>query len=167
MLFDLPEKNPNYYFEAELEFDSPGASANIVLRSNDAADRGYGFALRPSDKKIEIRGLGYSSDGNIINDKKYAFPGKNNVTLQIFICDNHMEAFVDGLECVSAHVVDRSGHKLAIEIKGGPATIRKPLLHYFKCKEDKTAGGSGRAVNTAAIRVPSSPVGFAVVYNSP
>jgi hypothetical protein len=138
IIFDLSEKNPNYYFEAELKFDSPKASANIVLRSNDTADRGYGFALSPSDKKIEIRGLSYSSDGNIINDKKYAFPGKNNVTLQIFVCDNHMEAFVDGLECVSAHVVDRSGHKMAIEITGGPATIRKPFLHYFK-----TEGPSG------------------------
>jgi len=148
VIFDLPEKNPHYYFEAELEFDSPGASANIILRSSDTADRGYGFALRPSDKKIEIRGLSYRSDGYIINDKKHAFPGKNNVTVQVFICDNHMEAFVDGLECVSAHVVDRSGHKVAIEIKGGSATIKKPLLRYFKCKEDRATGGSGRAEDT-------------------
>jgi len=46
-----------------------------------------------------------------------------------------MEAFVDGQECLSARVVDRSCHKVAIEISGGRATIRKPLLHYFRNEE--------------------------------
>jgi len=55
--------------------------------------------------------------------------------VQIFVCDNNMEAFVDGQECLSARVVDRSCHKVAIEISGGRATIRKPLLHYFRNEE--------------------------------
>ena len=55
--------------------------------------------------------------------------------MQIFVCDNNMEAFVDGQECLSARVVDRSGYKVAIEIAGGPAAIRKPFLHYFRNEE--------------------------------
>ena len=71
----------------------------------------------------------------MLNDKEYAFPGKSRVSVQIFVCDNNMEAFVDGQECLSARVVDRSGYKVAIEIAGGPAAIRKPFLHYFRNEE--------------------------------
>jgi hypothetical protein len=72
----------------------------------------------------------------VLNDKEYAFPGKNRVSLQIFICDNNMEVFVDGQECLSARTVDRSCHKVAIEIAGGSATVSKPLLHYFKNRKE-------------------------------
>ena len=136
VLLDLPGKNPNDYFEAELEFGSPQTSANIVVRSSDNADRGYGFGLSPAEKKIAIRGFNYRSDGKVLNDKEYAFPGKNRVSLQIFICDNNMEVFVDGQECLSARTVDRSSHKVAIEIAGGSATVSKPLLHYFKNRKE-------------------------------
>ena len=136
VLLDLPEKNPNYYFEAELEFGSPQTSANILVRSSDTADHGYGFGLSPAEKKIAIRGFNYRSNGKVLNDKEYAFPGKNRVSLQIFICDNNMEVFVDGQECLSARTIDRTCHKAAIEITGGAATISKPLLHYFKNRKE-------------------------------
>ena len=48
-----------------------------------------------------------------------------------------MEAFVDGQECLSARVADRSCDKLAIGITGGPATLRNPFLHYFNNKDGK------------------------------
>jgi len=134
-LLDLPGKNPNYYFEAELELGSAQTSASIVVRASDKADRGYRFVLSPADKKIAIRGFNYSSDGKVLNDKEYAFPGKNRVSVQLFVCDNNIEAFVDGQECLSARVVDRSCYKLAIEIAGGRATIRKPFLRYFRNEE--------------------------------
>jgi hypothetical protein len=124
-----------HYFEAELEFGSTHTSASIVVRASEKADRGYGFALSPAAKKIAIRGFNYRSDGKILNDKEYAFPGKSRVSLQIFVCDNHMEAFVDGQGCLSARVTDRSGYKVAIEVAGGRATIRKPFLRYFRNKE--------------------------------
>ena len=107
------------------------------MRSSGTADRGYAFALSPADKKIAIRGFNNPAAGTVLNDKAYAFPGKNKVSLQIFICDNYMEAFVDGQECLSARVADRSCDKLAIVITGGPATLSKPFLHYFNPKEGK------------------------------
>lgn len=130
-LLALPEKNPDYYFEAELELDSPRTIASIVVRSSDTADRGYGLALNPADKTIAIRGFTYTSDGKVLNDKPYTFGGKNKVSLQVFVCGNHLETFVDDQECLSARTMDRSCHNVAIEVSGGSATIRKPLLHYF------------------------------------
>ncbi|KAB2641185.1 MAG: hypothetical protein DVB25_02680 [Verrucomicrobia bacterium] len=137
ILLDLPAKNPNCYFEAELEFGTPGTSANIVMRSSDTAERGYAFALAPADRKIAIRGFDNPVTGPVLNDKAYAFPGKNKVSLQIFICDNYMEAFVDGQQCLSVRAADRSCDKLAIAISGGPATLRNPFLHYFNNKDGK------------------------------
>ena len=49
---------------------------------------------------------------------------------------------------LSARVLDRSEHRVAIDITDGRATIRKPLLHYFKYRDDKATGGSARAINT-------------------
>jgi hypothetical protein len=72
VLLDLPEKNPHCYFEAEVEIDSPKASANVVVRSSATADRGYGFALSPADKKITIRDVTYSSDRKILNERECA-----------------------------------------------------------------------------------------------
>jgi len=135
LLLDLPGNNPNCYFEAELQFGSPRTSANVLVRSSERADRGYGFFLSPAEHQIAIRGYTYTSDGKVLNAKEYAFPGKNRVSLQFFVCDNNMEAFVDGQECLSARTVERSTHKLAIEIAGGPATIRQPFIRYFRDRE--------------------------------
>jgi len=66
-------------------------------------------------------------------DKYYLFyTDAGPQTIRLVVSDNNMEAFVDGQECLSARVVDRSCYKLAIEIAGGRATIRKPFLHYFR-----------------------------------
>ena len=130
VLVDLPEKNPNYYFEAELEFGSPQTNAGIVVRSSENIDRGYRIALGPATKKIAISGIDPASKP--LNERDYAFPEKNSASLQVFVCDNHMEAFVDGRTSLSVKVADRSCYKMAIGITGGPATIRKPFLHYFK-----------------------------------
>ena len=120
------------YFESEIEFGSSLASATIIVRSSDKADKGYGFTLNPANKEIAIRGFNYSTDHKILNDKEYSFPGKNKVNLQIFIFENNIEAFVDGQECLSARTVDRTYYKVAIEIAGGSASIGKPFLHCFR-----------------------------------
>jgi len=131
LVFDLPVQNPNYYFEAELDLGSPQTTVNIITRSSDNTDHGYGFALSPAEKKITIRDFNYAADHKILNDKPYSFPKSNKVRLQIFICDNYMEAFIDNQECLSARVVDHSSYKLAIETTDGPVKITKPFLHYF------------------------------------
>jgi hypothetical protein len=132
VLLDIPVKNPNYYFESELEFDSSLTNATIIVRSSDKADKGYGFALNPADKKIAIRGFNYSADHKVLNDKEYSFPGKNKVNLQIFIFGNNIEAFVDGQECLTARTTDKSFYNVAIDVDGGPVTICKPFLHCFR-----------------------------------
>ena len=131
VLLEMPGKNPDYYFEADLELSSPLASANIAVRSSEAADRGYGFALSPADKRISICAFDSRSDRVVLNDKEYAFPAKGKVNFQVFVCGDLMEAFVDSQASLSARVNDRSRHQVAITIAGGSATIRKPLLHYF------------------------------------
>jgi sucrose-6-phosphate hydrolase SacC (GH32 family) len=137
VLLDLPGKNPNYYFESEIEFGSSLASTTIIVRSSDKADKGYGFTLSPANKKIAIRGFNYSADHKVLNDKEYSFPGKNKVNLQIFIFENNIEVFIDGQECLSARTVDRTYYKVAIEVSGGSASIRKPFLHYFRNKKEQ------------------------------
>jgi len=145
IVLDLPGESPDYYFEADLELDSPNAAVNVIVRSSVTAERGYGVALSPADKKIAIHRLAAGGERHLLNDKPYGYPDKNTVSLQIFVCDDHLEAFLDGRECLSAQVVDRSEHRLAIEITSGSGTIRKPFLHHFR-------SGSGSAATVKAKR---------------
>jgi hypothetical protein len=145
IVLDLPGESPDYYFEADLQWDSPSTALSVIVRSSATADRGYGVALNPADKKIAIHRLASGGEHQLLNEKPYGYPDKNTVSLQIFVCDGHMEAFVDGRECLSAQVVDRSEHRLAIEITSGSGTIRKPFLHYFR-------SGSGSAAAVKAKR---------------
>ena len=137
VILDLCESNPGYYFEAELEFGAPSTTANILVRSSEKADCGYGFYLSPAEHQIAIRGFNYKSDRKVLNAKEYSFPGKHRVNLQVFICDRNLEAFVDGQESLSARTIKPSSNKLAIEIADGPATIRKLFLSSFGNRELK------------------------------
>jgi hypothetical protein len=137
VLFDIPDENPNYYFETGLEFGTSQTRASIIVRSSDQADQGYSFNLDPVGKKISIRGFNYHIDHKVLNDKRYAFPGRNKVSLQIFVFGNNIEVFVDGQECLSARTPDKSFYNLAIEVAGGSATIGKLFLHYFRNQKEK------------------------------
>jgi len=134
LLLDLPERNPNYYFEAEIELPRPGASATVVARGSKGFDQGYRVALEPAGKKIAIRQ--FAPDGGVFDEREHEFSGKAAL-LQVFVCDGQIEAFVDGRSSLSAAGLLRSEGAPAIEITGGPATIRKPLLHYFKHQQDQ------------------------------
>jgi len=133
LLFDLPEKNPNYYFEADIRFITPQAKADIVVRTSEKFDRGYRIAIEPGKKKIAIRQL--ASDGGIFDEQEHVFKDGTPVHLQVFVCDGQIEAFVNGQASLSTRILDRSEHRVAIETTGRTATISKPLLHYFKHKE--------------------------------
>jgi len=135
LLLDLPEKNPDYFFEADMLFTSPQAKADVVVRTSENIDSGYRIAIEPGKKNTAIRQ--FKPGGGTFNEKDYAFAKGKPVKLQVFVCGNQIEAFVDGQVSASTHVLDRSGHRAAIEIAGGRATISRPLLHYFKYKEGK------------------------------
>ena len=135
LLLDLPEKNPDYYFEAEIELSSPGSKADLIVRTSENLDRGYRVAIEPGKKKIAIRQA--KSGGGTFNEKDYTPAKGKPVKLQVFVCGNQVEAFVDGQASLSARVLDRSAHRAAIEITGRRATIGKPLLHYFKYNKGK------------------------------
>jgi len=135
LLLDLPAKNPDYYFEAEIELPSPKSTADVVVRTSENYDRGYRIAIEPGKKKIAIRH--FRPGGGAFNEKDFTPAKGKPVKLQIFVCGNQIEAFLDDRACLSARIGDRSEHRVAIEIAGGRATISKPLLHYFKYKEGK------------------------------
>ncbi|MHC4180605.1 MAG: GH32 C-terminal domain-containing protein [Planctomycetota bacterium] len=135
LLFDSPEKNLDYYFEADIQFDSPQATADVVVRTSGDYDRGYRVAIEPNRSKIAIREC--KPAGGTFNAKDGSFVKGKPVQLQVFVCNNQIEAFVDGQASLSARVLNRSEHWLAIEIEGGRATIGKPLLHHFKYKAGK------------------------------
>jgi len=135
LLLDLPENNPDYYFEAEIELSAPKSKAEVIVRTSEKLDRGYRIAIEPEKKKIAIRQA--KSGGGVFNEKDFILTGGRTVKLQTFVWGNQIEAFVDGRTSLSARVLDRSGHKVAIETTGRSATIIKPLLHYFKYKKDK------------------------------
>lgn len=164
LVFDLPEKNPNCYFEAEVEFDSPKSTANVILRSSETGDGGYGFAFSPAfpgDRKINIRDVSYKSDGKLLGNRIYDFSENKKVSLQIFICDNFMEVFLDGRASMTAPVMDQSGSKVAIEIGGGSATISKPFMRYFKSSLKGISvqnGGSVTMKNPLIAQLPNPQV---------
>jgi len=138
LILDLPEKNGDYYFEAEIGLSSPDSRAEIIVRTSESLGRGYRIAVEPGKKKIAIRQA--KSGGGTFNEKNHTFARGRPVRLQVFVSGNQIEAFIDDRASLSARILDRSQHKVAIRVIGPPATIRKPLLHFFKSfkyKKDK------------------------------
>ena len=130
LLLDLPQENPDYYFEAEIAFASADSRADLLVRTSGTFDRGYRISLDAGADEISIRQA--KTGGGTFNKKDYSLAKGQTVKVQVFVCDNLMEVFFDDHSSLSTRVLDRSGHRLAIEITGGRATIRNPLLHYFK-----------------------------------
>ena len=134
LLIDLPENNPKYYFEAEIGLFRPETTAAVVVRCSRGFDEGYRVELKPAEKKVSIRQ--FASDGGSFDDREHAFADDAAILLQVFVCDGQIEAFVDSRASLSTRVLNRTEHRVAIEITGGRATIRKPLLHYFEQAAD-------------------------------
>lgn len=130
LLLDLPKKNPNYYFEAGIELSQPVATAAVIVRCSKDFDEGYRVELKPADRKIAIRQ--FDPAGGIFDEREYLFDDNASSLLQIFVCDGQIEAFVDGQVSLSTRVLNRTEHRIAIDIAGSRATIRDPLLHHFR-----------------------------------
>lgn len=130
LLLDVPGENPDYYFEAEIVLTAAESKADVLVRTSEALDRGYRIAIDAGADEIAIRQA--KTGGGTFDKKHYPLVNGKPVKMQIFVCDNLMEVFVDDHLSLSTRVFDRSGHRVAIEITGGRATIRNPLLHYFK-----------------------------------
>jgi sucrose-6-phosphate hydrolase SacC (GH32 family) len=134
LLLDLPEENPNYYFEAEIELFPPEATAAVVVRCSKEFDEGYRVALKPAEKRSSVRQ--FAANGGTFDEREHAFASGAPTLLQIVVCDGQIEAFVDGRVSLSSRVRNRTEHRVAIAITGGRATIHKPLLHYFQQAAD-------------------------------
>jgi hypothetical protein len=130
LLLDLPGENPDYYVEAEIVLASPESRADVLVRTSEALDRGYRITAGAGADEIAIRQA--KTGGGTFHKKEHPVVNGNPVKVKIFVCDSMMEVFVDDHLSLSTRIFDRSAHRVAIEITGGPATIRNPLLHYFK-----------------------------------
>ena len=130
LLLDLPEKNPNCYFEAGIELSLPEATAAVIVRCSMDFDEGYRVELKPAERKIAIRQ--FDPAGGIFDEREHLFANNASSLLQIFVHDGQIEAFVDGQVSLSTRVLNRTEHRIAIDIAGGHATIRDPLLHHFQ-----------------------------------
>lgn len=130
LLLDVPGENPDYYIEAEIAFADADSRVDVVVRTSEALDRGYRIALDAGADEVAIRQA--KTGGGTFNKKDYPLAKGQTVKVQVFVCDNLMEVFFDDHVSLSARVFDRSGHRAGIEITGGRATIRNPLMHYFK-----------------------------------
>lgn len=133
LLFDLPGKNPDYYFEADIIFSSPRAKADIVVRTSEQFDSGYRIVIDPENEIIAIRQ--FASDGGTFDEQEHVLSGTAPVHLQVFVSGGQIEAFVDGQTSLSTRVLERSAYRVAISIEGGRATVSKPLLHHFNYME--------------------------------
>jgi len=130
LLLDLPGENPDYYFEAEIVLASPASGADLLVRTTESFDRGYRITADAGAGEVAIRQA--KTGGGTFHRKDHPVAGGKPVKVQIFVCDSMMEVFLDDHLSLSARVFDRSAHRAAIEITGGRATIRNPLLHRFK-----------------------------------
>ena len=147
LVFDLPARIPNGYFEAEVELEQPKSAASLIVRASETGAGGYGFAFSPAypgDRKINIRDVSYKTDRRQLGNRVFDFAPNKRVSVQIFICDNFMEVFIDGRASMTAKVTEQPDAKVAIEISGGSAIIRKPFLHAFKSTlKDMSAQNGG------------------------
>jgi len=129
LLFDLPDKNPNYYIEADIRLSTPQTRADLVVRTSEAFDSGYRIAVEAEKRTASIRQ--FASDGGAFDKQEHVLKDGKSFHLQVFVCKGLIEAFVDGRTALSTRVVERRNHKVAIDVSGGYATITNPLLHYF------------------------------------
>jgi len=130
LLFDLPQENPHFYFEADVRLAEPAARAEVIVRTSEAVDRGYRVALEPEKKTVSIRQ--FDPRGGLFDQQQHAFAEGRPSRLQVFVCDGQVEAFVDGHTALSARVVEKTAHRIAVEVTGGQAAIHNPLLHHFR-----------------------------------
>jgi len=130
MLFDLPVKNPNYYFETDVELSTPQTKVDIVVRASEDFDSGYRIAVEPDKKVAAIRH--FTSYDGVFDEMPHVSDDGKSFNVKAFVFDGIIEVFVDGRTSLSTRVVDCSNYRVAIEVSGGYATITNPLLHYFK-----------------------------------
>jgi len=130
LLLDLPGENPDYYFEAEIVLASPESRADLLVRTTESFDRGYRVIADAGAGAVAIRQA--KTGGGTFYKRDHPVADGKPVKVQIFVCDSILEAFLDDHLSLSTRVLDRSAHRAAIEITGGRATIRNPLLHRFK-----------------------------------
>ena len=130
LVFDLPERNPNYYFEADVELPISQTKVDIVVRASEGFDSGYRIAIEPDKKVAAIRH--FTSYDGVFDEMPHVSDDGKSFNVKVFVSDGIIEVFVDGRTALSTHVVDCSNYRVAIEVSGGEATISNPLLHYFK-----------------------------------
>ena len=133
LMFDLPEKNPNYYFEVDVELSKPQTKVDIVVRASEGFDNGYRIAVEPYKKVAAIRH--FTSYNGVFDEMAHVSDDAKSFRVKAFVCDGIIEVFVDGCTALSTRVADCSNHRIAIDVSGGQATITNPLLHYFKNKD--------------------------------
>jgi len=136
---DLPDAHPDYYFETNLEFGENVAAASVTVRASDEPDCGYRVAMLPKEGIFEITEPAGQRREYLSEPHQFA----GTARLKIFVCDGQLEAFVDGRSDLSTRVLNKSGSKIVLESKGGKASFRNPLLHYFNV----THGGTQDATN--------------------
>lgn len=130
LLLELPERNPNFYFEAAIELSEPETSVAVVVRSSKTHDQGYRVMMEPVEKRIAI--CQFAFNGEVFDERDHVFPGGKVVCLKVFVCDGQIEAFFDDWSSLSTRVENHSESRLAIEVANGRATISRPFLHYFR-----------------------------------
>jgi hypothetical protein len=130
LMFDLPKNNSNYYFEAEVELATPQTKVDIVVRASEGLDSGYRIAVEPDKKVAAIRH--FTSYDGVFDEMTHVSDGGTSFRVKAFVYDGIIEVFVDGRTALSTRVADCSNYRVVIEVSGGEATIRNPLLHYFK-----------------------------------
>jgi beta-fructofuranosidase len=130
LIFDLPEKNPNYYFEADVELSTPQTKVDIVVRTSEGFDSGYRISVEPNRKVAAIRH--FTSYDGVFDEMPHVSDDGKSFHVKAFIYDGIIEVFVDGRTALSTRVAERSNYRVAIDVSGGQATISNPLFHYFK-----------------------------------
>jgi len=128
LLFVLPEKKPDYYFEADIEFSFQKDSASLVVRTSKDLDRGYKVVISPNKNVFALRQF-KQERGTFSQVKHVILPGKT-INLKVFVSGNLIEAFIDDQKSLSHRIVDRSYHWIGVETSGR-VVIRDPILHYF------------------------------------
>lgn len=130
LMFNLPEKNPNYYIEADVELSTPQTKVDIVVRASKGFDSGYRIAVEPDKNIAAIRH--FTSYEGVFDEMQHVSDDGKSFRVKAFVNDGIIEVFVDGRTALSTRVAERSNYRVAIDVSGGQATISNPLLHYFK-----------------------------------
>jgi hypothetical protein len=129
LMFDLPEKNPNYYIEADVELSAPQTKVDIVVRASEGFDSGYRIAVEPDKQVAAIRH--FTSYDGVFDGMTHVSDDGTSFRVKAFVYDGIIEVFVDGRTALSTRVAERSNNRVAIDVSGGQATIGNPILHYF------------------------------------